>query len=51
LRTQILIAVKIGLRKQEDEALVERTKNLSAMIQKMITYRENIKVKDRHSKE
>ena len=51
LRTQILIAVKIGLIKQEDEALVERTKNLSAMIQKMITYRENIKVKDRHSKE
>ncbi len=49
LRTQILIAIKIGLIKQENEALVERTKNLSAMIQKMITYRENIK--DRHSKE
>jgi len=45
LRTQLLIAIKIALIKEENETLIERTKNLSAMIQKMITYRENIKVR------
>ena len=44
LRTQLVIASKIKLI-ENSESLTERTKVLSAMIQKMITYREVIKKK------
>jgi four helix bundle protein len=42
LRTQLIIAPKVGLIDNSEE-LIERTKKLSAMIQKMITYRELVK--------
>jgi four helix bundle protein len=44
LRTQLIIANKINLI-ENDESLIERTIVLSAMIQKMITYRERIREK------
>jgi four helix bundle protein len=42
LRTQLIIAQKVNLTTNTEE-LIERTKKLSAMIQKMITYREGVK--------
>lgn len=44
LRTQLIITQKIELIENNEE-LIERTKILSAMIQKMISYREGIKEK------
>lgn len=49
LRAQLIIASKIELIKY-DESLVNRTKILSAKIQKMITYREGVKVKGDEAK-
>lgn len=42
LRTQLIIAQKIGLLDEPSE-LIERSKKLSAMIQKMIAYRDGIR--------
>ena len=42
LRTQLIIAIKVKIIEDQEE-LIKRTTNLSAMIQKMITYRESIK--------
>jgi four helix bundle protein len=44
LRTQLIIAYRVGMIENVKE-LIERTKSLSAMIQKMITYRTSLKVK------
>ena len=44
LRTQLIIAQRVGLVKNVNE-LIDRSRTLSAMIQKMITYREGLKVK------
>ena len=44
LRTQLIIANKINLI-ENNESLIERTIIVSAMIQKMITYRERIREK------
>ncbi len=44
LRTQLIIAQRVGM--VEDVAgLIERTKSLSAMIQKLITYRDGLRGK------
>ncbi|HAM98089.1 MAG TPA: four helix bundle protein [Marinilabiliales bacterium] len=44
LRTQLIIAQKVGLLADSTE-LIEHTKKLSAMIQKMISYRDGIRKK------
>lgn len=44
LRTQLIIAQRVGMILNIEE-LIDRTKSLSAMIQKMITYRLGYKVK------
>ena len=44
LRTQLIIAQRVGMVKDVD-ALIERTKSLSAMIQKLITYRDGLRKK------
>ncbi len=41
LRTQLIIAHKVGV--ITDESFIERTKHLSAMIQKLISYRTQLK--------
>ena len=42
LRTQIIIAQRVGMVRDESN-LIERTKSLSAMIQKLITYRDGLR--------
>jgi len=42
LRTQIIIAQRVGMIEKVDD-LIERTKQLSAMIQKMISYRDGLR--------
>lgn len=44
LRTQLIIAQRVGMLENIKE-LIEQSKSLSAMIQKMITYRTGLKVK------
>ncbi len=42
LRTQIIIAQRVGMVRDVSN-LIERTKSLSAMIQKLITYRDGLR--------
>ena len=42
LRTQLIIAQRVGMVKDVG-SLIEKTKSLSAMIQKLITYRDGIR--------
>ena len=42
LRTQLIIAQRVGM-VEDVSALIERTRSLSAMIQKLITYRDGLK--------
>ena len=44
LRTQLIIAQRVGMVKDPAD-LIERTKSLSAMIQKLITYRDGLRRK------
>jgi len=46
LRTQIIIAQRVGM-VHDVTNLIERTKSLSAMIQKLITYRDGLRGRER----
>ena len=46
LRTQLIIAQRVGM-VRDVNVLIERTKSLSAMIQKLITYRDGLRGKRR----